>query len=241
MPQTQAISRLAALEIRTALRGLGTGAETMEEVAGRLVNYLYLHLRDAAAGRQICALVRLFKTHAFGHLPPDVQRRAQLHGVEAVMPDTRCLTLLASAGDEPAWNSRQASVGHQAIPLVSREIVLQSPMISQLLTQFGLDIGTVIASDSLLLHHDEASTYNVFHVPDAVDSPYVPVQENFVVPYGIKSVLGFGGPLTGGDLFAIIVFSKLQLSAETVEMFNGIALSAKLALLSVAEKPVFRE
>lgn len=48
-------------------------------------------------------------------------------------------------------------------------------------------------------------TYGVFHVAEARESAYVPAQADFVVPYGIRSVVGFGGPLATGDLFAVIL------------------------------------
>ena len=54
----------------------------------------------------------------------------------------------------------------------------------------------------------EPKTYNVFHVPEAFDNPLIPAQEDFVLPYRIKSVLGFGGLLPSGDIFAVILFLK---------------------------------
>jgi hypothetical protein len=54
----------------------------------------------------------------------------------------------------------------------------------------------------------EEKTYNVFYVPDAVGSPYVPVQEGFVLKYGVKSVLCFGGMLPSRDLFASFYFPE---------------------------------
>jgi two-component system NtrC family sensor kinase len=240
MEEPHPLSRRAVLEVAAALREMPANASSAEVVAQRMVRHLYDHLRDANNGERICALARLFMTIRFGSLPPSLQTFGQsITGEPSIPISTRCLTLLASAGDEPAWDSRHTSVGHQAIPLTSREMVSQSPMISQLLTQFGVDVDAVVTPDARLMLPAETPTYNIFHVPEAKQSPHVPAQDAFVIPYRITSVVGFGGPLTDGNLFTIILFSKTRLTVDTVSLFHGIALSAKLALLAVADKPVF--
>ena len=105
-------------------------------------------------------------------------------------------------------------------------------MISNLIQQFGLEIDTVLAPNPNLLVDVEQRSYNVFHVPDAAGSPYIPAQEEFVVPFGVRSVLGFGGMLPSGNLFAIILFSQSRIQREVAEMFKTLVLSIKLAVLS---------
>lgn len=39
-----------------------------------------------------------------------------------------------------------------------------------------------------------------------------------IVPFGIRSVLGFGGMLPDGNLFAIIMFSKVPVPREKADM-----------------------
>ena len=68
-------------------------------------------------------------------------------------------------------------------------------------------------------------------MPEAKGSPFVPAQEEFVIPFGIESVLGFGGVLPSKELFTVILFSKQKISRETAELFKSLALSLKLALL----------
>ena len=68
-------------------------------------------------------------------------------------------------------------------------------MISRLLTQYGIDVGSVMRPDPMLIGDMSEKTYNTFYVPEAVGSPYIPAHDNFVIPNGIKSVLGFGGVL----------------------------------------------
>jgi hypothetical protein len=240
MTEEVRLSRRVVVELGGALRGMATNATSMEEAAGRMVRHMYDRLRDPQTQQPLCALVRLFKTHRYQYLPHSLQVFAQhMAGGQPIAAETRCLTLLATAGDVPAWNSRETSVGHQAIPLTSEEMVKQSPMIAQLLHQFGLDPRDVISPETDSMQHTRTDTYGIFHVARAAESDYVPAQDAFVQPYGIASVLGFGGPLTAGDLFAMILFCKSPLSMETASEFPSIALSAKLALLSLTEAPLF--
>jgi len=222
-----------------ALRKLGAGAHCLEEVAGRIVCYFYEHLGDGT-GARACALTRFFTTLAYRDLDADLQAFARrlLRGHDAT-PALKCLVLLASAGDRPEWNDRQASVGHRAIPLPSVEMLTQLPMISQLVTQLGLKADHLLHPDPGLLVDAEHKTYSVFHVAEAQGSPYVPVQDEFVVPYRIRSVLGFGGLLASGHLFAVIVFAKAPVSRETAELFKPLALSVKLAVLPFAGGAIF--
>ena len=142
-----------------ALRGLGAGAGSMEEAAGRIVGYLYDHLMDVSTGGRACALVRLYKTHPYGELDEELQAFARsLLSDQPASPGMRCLTLLATSGEEPEWNSRKDSRGHKAIPLPSAEVVAQIPMIAQLVSQFGLDLNTVLEPDPNLMVDLEQKT-----------------------------------------------------------------------------------
>jgi hypothetical protein len=227
-------------ECGAALRKIGAGATTMEEVANRIVQYLYNHFTDPQTGGKSLALVRLFKTHAYSDLEPALRLVVQRSlGREAASPQMKSLTLLATAGEHPDWNIRQTSQGHQAIPLISAELVAQSPMISQFIRQLGLEIGTVLEPDPELVVDLEQTTFNVFHVPQAAGSPFVPAQTEFVIPYGVQSVLGFGGMLASGNLLAIIMFSKTPIPRDTADLFKTLALNAKMALLPFEGKAVF--
>ncbi len=213
------------------LRTQGVGATHMEPVAQAIVNHLYHHLRDGSDGPRACALVRLYKTHSFTDLEPELRQR-----VRAALPDEpvaamKCLTLLATAGDEPAWNDRRSSAGHQAIPLISTAQIDELPMVTQLIRQFGLESASLLNLDPALMLDLELRTYNVFHVQEALNSPHIPAQTGFVIPYKIASVLGFGGVLPSGELVAVLLFSKVPIPAGTAEFFKTVALNIKVALL----------
>ena len=112
-------------------------------------------------------------------------------------------------------------------------------MISRLVNQFGLDLNAVLRPDPAIILDLEQKTYNAFHVPEAVGSPYIPAQQEFVIPAGIQSVLGFGGILSSGDLFVVILFAKVHIDRETSDVFKDAALDVKAALEPFVAGPVF--
>lgn len=223
-----------------ALASVGAGASSMEEVANRIVQHLYDNLTDKGTGNKSCALVRFYKTHAYGQLDAELRGFAQgILGHSPESDDMKCLTLLATRGEKAEWNSRATSVGHKAIPLPSEKFVSQIPMISRLVSQFGLDVHAVIKPDPGLLADLEQKSYNAFHVPEAVGSPYIPAQKDFVIPSGVQSVLGFGGMLSSGDLFAVILFAKVHIPRKTADVANSLALKVKEAVQPFSDGKVF--
>ena len=228
------------MECRGRIRDLfDDDPPTLEDAAERAVEFFRSELVDEE-GFPACALVRFFKTHPYRDLPEELQDVVRAASPEApAVPDLRCLTLVATRGDEPAWNSRLTSRAHRAIPLMSVEMVQQAPMIAQLITQLGLPIANVVRPARALLLDQEQTAHNVFYVPHALGSPHIVAQEEFVARYGIQSVLGFGG-LLSGDLFATIMFSKVAIPPDAAEQFRVLGLNLKIAILPFARRPLFR-
>ncbi len=225
-----------------ALRMLAGNAASMEEAAQLITRYLYDNLRGTASSERCCALVRLFKTEPYANLSDELRRRADsMAGGACRSPDTRCLSLLASAGDNPQWNSRRTSKGHQCIPLASEAMVERFPMIAQLIRQLGLSTAEFLGTAPEIIRDLEQSTFGVFHVPVASGSPFIPAQKDFVAPYGIQSVLGCGGLLDAGELFALIMFARVAIPGATADMFRTIALNLKLGFAGLLDKPVFAD
>ncbi len=226
-------------ECGRAVRTMGVGASSMEEVAGRIVRYLHDTLIDGQTGERACSLIRFFKTQAYEGLDDELKDFAlNMLGENVPLPETKCFTLLGTVGENQEWNLRGTSKGHKAIPLPSEEVVHQIPMMRNLIKQLGLTVRSVVKPDPVLLLDMEQKTYNVFLVPEALDSPYIPAQKEFVVPYGIKSVMGFGGMLPSLDVFVIIMFLKTSISRQTADLFKNLSLNIKLAVLPF-EKTVF--
>ena len=218
------------------------GAQSMEEVANRMVSFIYKNCIDGKTGKQACVLVRFFKTHLYGRLTRELQESAhEILKTTQIENNTKCLTLLATAGDEPHWNSRQGSTGHKAIPLIDEAFVKKAPMIAQLLHQFGLEASEVIESmPNILIESDrKIQSTSIFHVPDALGSAHIPAQQEFVVPYGIRSVLGFGGLLPTGDLFTIIMFTRSQIPQETAALFKWVSAYSYVAAAAFDGETVF--
>jgi hypothetical protein len=227
------------MECRAQLRSMiGVDYPTQEVAAQGVVRYFYENLLDDE-GQPACALVRLFKTNLFDALPDELKAFARKIAPDAdKIRELRCLVLMATAGRLPAWNSRHESTGHKAIPLVSEQMVEQAPMIAQLVRQFGLKLSTVVRPEASLLLDADGSTFNVFHVPEAIDSPYIPSQD-FVRKHGVRSVLGTGGMGANGDMFALILFSRVPVSVEVADHFKVVGLNLRMALLPSLRKPLF--
>jgi two-component system NtrC family sensor kinase len=240
MPDIADFTLKDMVEVSAALRSMGSGAASMEEVADKIVHFLYDHLTEKDGKGNACVLVRLFKTHSYAELDDNLQTFAS--GIMKASPISRemkCLILLATAGMLSGWNSRKQSAGHKAIPLPSEHFIEAFPMVRQLIQQLGLEVNTLLQPDPAVVVDMAQTTYNVFLIPDAVGSRYVPAQNEFVIPYNVQSVLGFGGILPSGNLFAVILFSKVKLSRQTADMFRSLALSVKIAILPFEGKAVF--
>jgi hypothetical protein len=221
------------------LREVTGGAPTLETSAQRVCRFMYDELRGPDTGRA-CALVRCYKTHPFSGLEPDLQQFARkAMGAESPAPDMKCLTLMATVGETAAWNSRFLSQGHRAIPLPSAEIVQKAPMIAQLIKEFGLELSAVLRPSPEVVKELAGKRHGVFHVETATGSPYIPAQAEFVEKFGIKSVLGFGGVLATGDLFAVILFATVHVPPGSAERFRTLALDVKGAFSKFNEATVF--
>lgn len=222
------------LQCGRGVRASAAQAQTVREAAQSIVEFLYRECGHPEAARA-CALIRFYKTYRFADLDPRLQSFAakQMTRNEPTA-QMKCLTLLASMGQEAEWCDPRQSVGHQAIPLPSTQIVEEAPMIAQLIREMGLDIADVITPNTAFLHDRVGKSYNVFHVENALGSPHIPAQHEFVERYGVRSVLGFGGLLVGGDLFAVIMFSRGLIPTESAARFRNIALDVKAVVHPLA-------
>lgn len=219
------------------LRRLGNNADSMETVANRIVSHLHERIVDPKTNEPCAALVRLFKTHSYDELPPDLQDFASgLLGKKQDVGNPTCLTLLATAGAREAWNSRHESVGHKAIPLSSEEMVHAFPMISNLVSQFGIAASDFINPHPQVFVDKDQANYNVFYEPNAAKSDFIVAQDDFVLAEGIQSCLGFGGVLPSGNFFAVILFTRAPVMPHVASMFRTISLSAKVALLRYEDR-----
>ncbi|MCA1710607.1 MAG: SpoIIE family protein phosphatase [Actinobacteria bacterium] len=219
------------------LRASARGATSMESAAQAVISFLRDSFIDASTGKPAFVLARLFKTEELQNLPPALRELGTRLSLGAA-GSSRFLTLLATAGDDPAWCDRRLSRGHQLLPVTSAEALANAPMVSALVSQLGLPVATVVQGAS-----EEASTradFDVFHVQQASGSPAVPGQD-FVDEHEVKSVLGFGGLLPSGHTFAVVLFSRVEIPPATARLFRTVAVSVKLALMPSVAAPLFDE
>jgi len=223
----------AMLRCGLGLRSAAHAARDIEAAADAIVRFLHDEFRDSATDDRQLALARFYRTQAFATLDAAQHRFAEemLGGVEPD-PAMRCLCLVATAGSERAWNDRRTSRGHQAIPLPNPGIVERAPMIAQMIRGFGLELSAVVNPEHVLRTDMHGRTYGVFHVERALGSPYIPAQADFVVPHRIESVVGFGGALRGGDIFAVILFSRVPIRHDAADRFRSLALDVKAAIFN---------
>src|SRR5688500_8089267 len=176
------------LEVGSHVRACCNGAESLQAVAERIVSYLYRDLRDVR-GARATAMVRFFLTRPFGALPLPYQEFVRsTYGDESAANDTVCLSLMATSGVEPDWNSPSTSRTDLAVPLRETSMLATAPMINALIAQFGVDAASVSRPDGQFL--DTQDTFSVFHIAEARGSPYLPSQAEFVEEYDVRSVLG---------------------------------------------------
>jgi hypothetical protein len=232
----------AMLRTGIALRRAVRDCRTLEAAARTIVRYLYDHCVDTGSGARTCVLARFYKTHPYLALEPELQAYvAESMGSSAPQPAMRCLTLLGTAGDDPAWNSRHLSRGHRAIPLPSAEAVRAVPMIARLIEDLGMDLEAVVAGKDAAARAAETRNYDVFHVEQALGNPIIPAQDDFVIPYAIRSVVGFGGALRSGELFAVVLFARAPIPPASANRFRTIALDIRSALFTLDESHVWGE
>lgn len=238
-----ALSERDMSDLVGGMRALEVPASSVEESARGLVSYLRRELVDPSSGTSAVALARCFVTTAWGDLPAGVRESAGA-GAPPPADDTPVLTLLATDGELPAWRDRHHSVAHQAVPLQRSGLESRAPMVAALLRGLGVELDdlaeAVRRARSGEVHGLATSSFGVFHEPVAAGSAQVPDQE-FVRTHGIASVLGFGGMLPDGNVFALLLFTRVPVTALTARLFGTAALSAKLVLLSSGASRLFSD
>jgi hypothetical protein len=221
-------------------------AATMEDAAATICRMLHEELEaELPDGRtKACVLVRCFKTHPFGLLAPELRQAAEARLPDGVRPtpEMRCMTLLASYGDRPEWCSRHTSRRFKATPIAHGSLA-RMPMWRSLFQQCGMPIpGAVPAADAsgeAQFVDRSHQSYKVFCVEQARGSASVPDQEEFVEPYQVASVIGFGGELRRGDVYAMLLFTRVPVTREIASQVNAIALGVTSTLFRFDETAVF--
>ncbi len=111
-------------------------------------------------------------------------------------------------------------------------------MISELFSRFNVRLED-ISNDSPAIAANAPRVFDLFRVDDARGNASVPDQEEFVVRYGIRSVIGFGGTCRHGDLFVIMIFSKCELGDEFARKLRTLALDVVTSVFRFGNDAIF--
>jgi len=218
-----------------AVRSTGS----MEEASADLVRFLRRAFVDPESHRPELVLARCFQTVPMEALRGDLRELASARLASPAPPGTRCLTLFGTDGDLAQWRDTRRSVSYRVLPLASKEGVAAAPMVAGLVEQLGLGVERLLDLDRLDAAEKNEENLDLFYVPEATGSDWVPAQD-FVREHRIRSVLGFGGVLPGGEVFVVVLFSRVPVDADVAAMFRTVAMATKLALLPAVTSPLFR-
>lgn len=220
-------------QVRRALTLCATGHTSLDSVAQQIVDLLFQELGGEDPDEPQVALARCFVTCPYSMLAsrPDLKALAsQLLGGSVPDPEHRCMVLLGTRGISDAWNQPRTSTGHQVIPLGSPELMQKTPMITELCRQIGIPREDFLTRGAVPMLDLAVRNAGFFHIPEALGSPFIPAQDGFVKPYGVRSVLGLGAPLSEHDFFTVLLFARVPISTETATALKPLTLSIKLAL-----------
>jgi hypothetical protein len=178
------------------------------------------------------ALLRTFRLCQHANLPPEARR--------TLLPSwgEHWLALVATIGQDAAWNDREKSEHHGVIPAGD----FSSPMLKAAFEQINLEPGeskaSIPASEHMVMLQEAISPIHYFYVEKALDNPYIVEQDDFVKPYGIQSVLGIGCPFVSGSFHMTLFFSKVPLENSDVRLLMQLAPFISALLATYDEKGI---
>ena len=184
-------------------------------------------------GEKEIALCRFFKSCKRNELPKDIDEY-----LEKAFPNSytdKYLALCGTYGTLREWCDRKKSKNYKAFP-INNKVVDSLPMMSALFDQIGIRLGELKEIDNKLLLDTDNHDFDVFWVENAKNSQYIPKQESFIIPHKIKSVVGFGGKFSNGNVYAVIIFSKVHISREIAALFKSLAPAIKYLLIETELK-----
>jgi hypothetical protein len=224
------------------------GATSCDLIAQRCVEAFYTRFTESIV------LARVFLTVPFGELPQfnksAVDSLAASVGFGSLLRnETPVLSLIGTAGADPAWNDRRMSRGHVGIPLVSIRFIDSVPMMSRLLKETGLELDWIDQHDSnIFIGDSSAGPTGTFYVADAAKETdshgrKIISAQDFVAVNEVKSVFGFGGYYLGTSAFTVmIIFTRNAIAKTDVEELKPLFTKFKaLSLPLVASGEIFAD
>ena len=216
------------------VRHLAGRSSSIESFAQHLMQCLQETFRAPTGGDAEMALSRCFVAQPFTEVAADVKTWLQLDQRRTAEPSGGlCLSLMGSAGVVEGWNDASRSSRYRAIPIEADRFATRFPMFAEIFRQVGISTDKPRLGEGMTIG-SAGTGCNVFHVPVALGSPYVPAQEDFVKPFGVRSVVGFGGWYGQGLYFIVILFSRVAIPPRSVELLRLLALSVRVGFNTVS-------
>ena len=225
-------------QLGLSLRHIAVSATSVCDRAQGIAHLLYESFRGSGEGEPVCPLVRVFETVPSATL--NHADRAYLAQQEAVLGEARgetVLQLIGSYGLHPGWCDPALSSRYRCVSVNETTFVSQYPMLSLLMESVRTSpSGRIIPSPGIGGYVDAVMTpgLQILYVPDARKSPYVPAQSEFVEPYQIRSVIGFGGEFQNGECFFVVMFSREVIPQSVLPLIRILSLNIRLGLERMA-------
>ncbi len=182
---------------------------SFEEIAQQVAEEIYGNFWLDSDESQF-ALLRVFRLFHYKELSPELKLRADAN-------TDFWMALMGTYGDQVVWRNRYQSVGHQVFPAGDQ----QSPMLKAAFEQIDLKPGQITDTNMAFMEGSALTPH--FHVENAPGNPYIPAQDEFVIPYKIKSVVGIGCAFLSKALYLMIGFSKTPIDKNAAENFASLS------------------
>jgi hypothetical protein len=190
-------------------------SQTHEQTSQFIVRSLYEEFLTEA-GEPKLALVRIYRLTKVEDLPVGVQRMVDKR-------ERQVVALTGTYGMIDSWCDRTQSVNHQAIPLSAVAVPQQIPMFEEVLRQLGIDMEALYTEQELT---GGTGMKGHFYIPQVPGNPLIPAQAEFVKPYGIQSLIAFGGFMSDGhesrSMYFLFAFSREAIPQSAVEQTAGL-------------------
>jgi len=231
------VTTLSLVDVARAnarVRELAARASSIESFAQHLMQYCQDTFRAPTSGDPEIVLGRCFVAQPFSEVAADVKAWLQQAEHRATEPSSGlCLSLMGSAGVVDGWNDPSRSSRYRAIPIDADRFATRFPMFAEIFRQIGTSIEKPRLGAGLTIG-SVGTGCNVFSVPVALGSPYVPAQNDFVKPFGVRSVVGFGGWYGRGRYFIVVLFSRVAVPPGSLDLLRLLALSVRVGFNTVS-------
>ena len=191
-----------------------------------VISYIYKKFKENETLPTL-ALARIFVVLPYDDLKP-VDRHELGNRIPIDAP--RYLTLVGTIGKNEEWNRRERSRNHRVIPLPQTAEELESiPMLAEMFRRMDVDYRRIVNPASFSDIQQMIEGYMLEE--RAEGSPFIPAQEDFVEPYGVKSELGYGGFLPSGAVYTCFLFFTAPLSQAEANKLKVISAAIQQTLL----------